>query len=164
MVCGAKPASEAVIGRGYTGPSSVFFNNDYWPITQAGFQNDVSISLTVFWQKTLGNLFECTKHSDCWASNIRKIPGWETRDVKFLQCNIQTGTCICKTGYMDADDDRYNGCETKINQGKCPWGSCANHGVSHGQQCGAWKGLICDESSENSCCACDQGNIRWILK
>ena len=65
---------------------------------------------------------------------------------------------------MDADDDRYNGCETKINQGKCPWGSCANHGVSHGQQCGAWKGLICDESSENSCCACDQGNISWILK
>ena len=29
-------------------------------------------------------------------------------------CNVQTGTCICKTGYMDADDDRYNGCETKV--------------------------------------------------
>ena len=58
MVCGAKPASEAVIGRGYTGPSSVFFNNDYWPITQAGFQNDVSISLTVTEQKLLSYLTE----------------------------------------------------------------------------------------------------------
>ena len=40
MVCGAKPAIEAGNGRGYTGPSSVFFTNDYWPITEAGFQND----------------------------------------------------------------------------------------------------------------------------
>ena len=38
-VCGAKPAIDAGIGRGYTGPSSVFFTNDYWPITEAGFQN-----------------------------------------------------------------------------------------------------------------------------
>ena len=102
-------------------------------------------------------------HSDCWVSNIRKIPGWETTDVKFLQCNIETGTCICKTGYMDADDDRYNGCETKINQGKCPLGSCQNHGVTHGQQCGAWKGLICDETTENSCCTCDEGkNFNYL--
>ena len=57
---------------------------------------------------------------------------------------------------MDADDDRYNGCVTKINQGKCHWGSCQNHGVTHGQQCGAWKGLICDETTENSCCTCDE--------
>ena len=41
-VCGAKPAIDAGIGRGYTGPSSVFFTNDYWPITEAGFQNDVA--------------------------------------------------------------------------------------------------------------------------
>ena len=33
---------------------------------------------------------------------------------------------------MDADDDRYNGCELKINQGKCPFGSCENHGVRQG--------------------------------
>ena len=160
-MCGAKPAIEAGNGRGYTGPSSVFFTNDYWPITEAGFQND-ALKFYFDWilENTLENLVECTKHSDCWASNIRKVPGWETRDVKFLQCNVETGSCICKTGYMDADDDRYNGCETKINQGKCPWGSCANHGVSHGQQCGAWKGLICDESSENSCCVCEQGKIR----
>ena len=37
--CAAKPASETGTGRGYTGPSSVFFNNDYWPITQVAFQN-----------------------------------------------------------------------------------------------------------------------------
>ena len=110
-------------------------------------------------KKKIGKLFQCIKHSDCWAANIRKISGWETRDVKFLQCDIKTGTCICKKGYMDADDDRYNGCEAKINEGKCSWGSCSNHGVIHGQQCGAWKGLICDESSENSCCTCKQGNI-----
>ena len=53
---------------------------------------------------------------------------------------------------MDADDDRYNGCELKINQGKCPFGSCENHGVKNNQQCGSWRGLYCDESTENQCC------------
>ena len=76
-------------GRGYAGPSSLLTGQNYWPITS------------------------CVKHSHCWASNISKVPGWETRDVKFLMCDVESGTCICKTGYMDADDDRYNGCETK---------------------------------------------------
>ena len=68
--------------------------------------------------------------------------------MKFLSCDIETGTCQCKTGYMDADDNRYNGCELKINQGKCPFGSCENHGAEDNQQCGSWRGLHCDESTE----------------
>ena len=86
---------EDVNGRGFAGPSSVIYDQGldvYWPVTG------------------------CNKHSHCWASNVSRYPGWETYDVKFLMCNVQTGTCICKTGYMDADDDRYNGCETKVSR------------------------------------------------
>ena len=89
----AIPTGEEGNGRGYAGPSSLIYDGglkDYWPVTG------------------------CTKHSQCWASNVVKYSGWETYDVKFLMCNVETGTCICKTGYMDADDDRYNGCETKV--------------------------------------------------
>lgn len=56
---------------------------------------------------------------------------------------------------MDADDNRYNGCELKINQGKCPFGSCENHGAEDKNQCGSWRGLYCDKSTENQCCVFD---------
>ena len=38
--------------------------------------------------------------------------------MKFLACDIESGLCKCKQGYMDADDDRYNGCETKDSSKK----------------------------------------------
>merc|ERR1711915_192287 len=129
----AQNESESERGvRGFAGPSSLLYGESYWPVT------------------------DCTRHQNCWASKVALHEGWEDYDVKFLMCDIETGTCMCKTGYMDADDDRYNGCETKINQGKCPYGSCENHGVSDGEQRGAWKFLHCDESTENGCCECDE--------
>ena len=57
--------------------------------------------------------FECTSSRQCWSSAVSKYEGWENYDVKFLACDIESGFCKCKQGYMDADDDRYNGCETK---------------------------------------------------
>ena len=48
----------------------------------------------------------------------------------------------------------------KINEGKCPYGSCSNHGVGHGDQCGAWKQLTCDTTTEFECCQCDENQAR----
>ena len=48
----------------------------------------------------------------------------------------------------------------KINEGKCPYGSCSNHGVGHGDQCGAWKQLTCDTTTEFECCECDEDQAR----
>ena len=79
-----------ILDRGFAGPSSLLYGESYWPVTG------------------------CTRHANCWASAVAKEEGWEEYDVKFLMCDIETGTCMCKTGYMDADDDRYNGCETKV--------------------------------------------------
>ena len=79
-----------ILDRGFAGPSSLLYGESYWPVTG------------------------CTRHQNCWSSNVARQEGWEDYDVKFLMCDIETGTCMCKTGYMDADDDRYNGCETKV--------------------------------------------------
>ena len=75
-------------GRGFAGPNSLQYGDQYWP-------------------------FECTKSAHCWSSVVNKHDGWEDYDIKFLACDIQTRLCKCKQGYMDADNDRYNGCETK---------------------------------------------------
>ena len=49
--------------RGYAGPSSFLFDSStelYWPV--AAIRN--------------------ARHSQCWASAIKKYPGWESYDVK----------------------------------------------------------------------------------
>merc|ERR1712061_802534 len=83
-------------------------------------------------------------------------PGWEETDPKNLMCNTETGQCKCKTGFMDADDDTANGCELSIAEGQCSYGSCENHGVEEGEQCGAWSFLHC---AADGCCECDQGSL-----
>ena len=95
LVAGRVPGGNAALGigsttdgRGFAGPNSLQYGDQYWP-------------------------FECTSSSQCWASAVSKYEGWEDYDVKFLACDIESGLCKCKQGYMDADDDRYNGCETK---------------------------------------------------
>ena len=98
LVAGRVPGGDAALGigrttdgRGYAGPNSLHHEEQYWP-------------------------FECTSSRQCWSSAVAKHDGWENYDVKFLACDIQSGFCKCKQGYMDADDDRYNGCETKVRQ------------------------------------------------
>ena len=76
-------------GRGFAGPDSLILGDEYWP-------------------------FECTSSRQCWSSAVSKYDGWEDYDVKFLACDIESGFCKCKQGYMDADNDRFNGCETKV--------------------------------------------------
>ena len=95
LVAGRVPGGNAALGigrttegRGFAGPNSLQYGDEYWP-------------------------FECTSSRQCWSSAISKYEGWEEYDVKFLACDIESGLCKCKQGYMDADDDRYNGCETK---------------------------------------------------
>ena len=96
LVAGRVPGGDAALGigrttdgRGYAGPNSLHHEEQYWP-------------------------FECTSSRQCWSSAVAKHEGWEDYDVKFLACDIESGFCKCKQGYMDADDDRYNGCETKV--------------------------------------------------
>ena len=55
---------------------------------------------------------------------------------------------------MDANDDPSDGCEMRIRENKCRFGTCENHGVSLGETCSGWENLVC---GENDCCACTNG-------
>ena len=92
--------SAAPEGKGFVGPSSLFDGEKSpWPIAS------------------------CKKSQACWSSNIKKKPGWENSDVKFLMCDPVIAKCVCKTGYMDANDDPYDGCEKRISdEAMCPYG------------------------------------------
>merc|ERR1711911_536866 len=54
----------------------------------------------------------CTKNTKCWASQIaKKYEGWEDSSATNLMCDIDTGFCVCKPGFSNADQDPFNGCE-----------------------------------------------------
>ena len=115
--------------RGFMGPSSQFEENPL-PIN------------------------DCQSNKDCWSSKIAKKKGWEDSDVKNLMCDKESGNCICKFNYMDANDDlKADGCESKISEDQCAYGSCEDLDVVPGAQCGAWRQLTC--SAETDCCQCE---------
>ena len=100
---------------------------------------------------------DCESNKDCWSSKIAKKKGWEDSDVKNLMCDKDSGECICKVNFMDANDDlKKDGCEQQINEEDCPYGSCEDMNVAPGDQCGAWRFLTC--SQETSCCECTDDN------
>ena len=54
----------------------------------------------------------CTKNTKCWATTIaKKFPGWEDSKAVNLMCDLGTGFCVCKPGFVNADQDPFNGCE-----------------------------------------------------
>ena len=107
--------------RGFMGPSSVFTENSY-PVKN------------------------CKSNKDCWKSKIQKKGGeeWQGQPVDNLACDVETGFCVCKTRFMDADDNPFTGCEQEIDEGKCAYGACADFGAQEGDQCGSWKMLACN--------------------
>ena len=106
--------------RGFMGPSSAFEESPF-PVR------------------------DCKLNKDCWKSRIQKKGGdeWKDQPVNNLACDVDTGFCVCKTRFMDADDNPFTGCEHKIDEGKCAYGACADFAAQDGEQCGSWKMLAC---------------------
>merc|ERR1712193_519799 len=55
----------------------------------------------------------CEKNSACFAKAIKKIDGWKKSDAANLMCDIESGFCVCKDGFFNADEDAMNGCESE---------------------------------------------------
>merc|ERR1712147_398002 len=54
----------------------------------------------------------CEKNSACFAKNIKKFDGWKQSDAANLMCDVDSGFCVCKDGFFNADEDAMNGCES----------------------------------------------------
>ena len=66
------------------------------------------------------------------------------------------GQCVCKDGFMDANNDPWDGCELQYDENTCYFGSCAEHGdISDGDTCSSYTNLYCESGS--GCCECAQG-------
>ena len=54
---------------------------------------------------------------------------------------------------MDADNDPSNGCEKKIQENVCHFGTCHDFALTSGKECGNWEGrLFCEGNEFWSCC------------
>ena len=60
----------------------------------------------------------CKKDSHCWPAQIRAFAGWRQSSARNLACDGKKGTCKCRLGFMDADDNPMNGCEKSISEKK----------------------------------------------
>ena len=67
-------------------------------------------------------------------------------------CNKQEGFCQCRNGFMDADNDPSNGCELRIKEKSCRFGSCKDHDAESGDECGQWGGKLQCSGGPYSCC------------
>lgn len=86
----------------------------------------------------------CSRSSDCNPP--------EGRDLN-VGCDRKTSSCKCRSGYMDADNDPANGCELPVQDKICRFGTCKDHAVIFGEECGNWGGrLICSGNAHWSCC------------
>ena len=110
---------------GPAGPSSIADPAGYWPKA-------------------------CRKDAQCWADKFQLLSGWEDSNVIKLMCDTANEYCVCRKGYMDADNDPRTGCELSISENMCYFGTCVDHGVSLGESCSSgWDNLVC---GQDGCC------------
>ena len=102
----------------------------------------------------------CDANSACQAWKIAKKPGWSGSSAKNLRCDTNPdswffGQCVCKTNFMDANNDPWDGCELGYDEDVCYFGSCEDHGVGNMETCGGYTNLNC----MGSCCECFPGAL-----
>ena len=76
--------------------------------------------------------------SDCYP--VKFLAQWPDTHVLSVGCDRNLGYCTCRKGYMDADGDPSNGCELRIKEKYCRFGTCNDHRVGFGEECGDWGG------------------------
>ena len=121
-------------------PGHLFYEfEDYWPVTG------------------------CQQDKACYDWKIAQKPGWSDTRAVNLRCEIGLGRCVCKTGFMDANEDPRDGCELEINERECGiYGACDDHMAS--QDCGINPNVKCmrAEPGAAGCCRCDMSTA-WSI-
>lgn len=103
------------------------------------------------WEDPASYWRSCSRSSDCYS--VKFLEKWPEGRVLYVGCDRKAGYCDCRKGYMDADNDPTNGCERRVQEKSCRFGTCNDHGVMFGEECGEWGDrLICSGDDDWSCC------------